>query len=389
MLAWKGLGGRSDGGKAEVTVEQIWGVVEENEKKRFAVRFVSDGGTGGRAEKSGRVDAVVALEETRDSTIATAPALSNTTAADSETADSETAQAISNWRAGTNTTTSQYFLRAVQGHSIATVTNDEALSPITLDEPGTIPETVVHGTFYASWPLILQSGGLKRMGRNCVHFATGPSVDEVLARGGGDRITMKAEAGTATETASEIEAANGDEGVPPNAHRSPPLNQVISGMRKDAQILIYIDLRECLEDIQTRKLDMAWYRSENGVVLTEGLVEESSADRDSAGEEELEKSGDVVEKKGRAGERDKERERIVPMRYVTKVVEWRRGLGVIWTREEGEVQVLPEELLGLGTPKGSGRGRGRGRGQRRGGGPTDRGRGGSTGRNTSSEAITP
>ncbi|RMZ79087.1 hypothetical protein DV738_g3446, partial [Chaetothyriales sp. CBS 135597] len=44
-----------------------------------------------------------------------------------------------------------------------------------------IPATIVHGTFYGAWDAILHSGGLKAMGRNHVHFSTGPPLDDVLA----------------------------------------------------------------------------------------------------------------------------------------------------------------------------------------------------------------
>ena len=43
-------------------------------------------------------------------------------------------------------------------------------------------------------------------------------------------------------------------------------NKVRSGMRSDAQILIYIDIRRSLE------AGMKWWRSENGVLLTEGIA---------------------------------------------------------------------------------------------------------------------
>jgi hypothetical protein len=56
-----------------------------------------------------------------------------------------------------------------------------------------------------------RTGGLRCMGRNQVHFATGPAVEDVLAG---------------------------------NAVAAP--GQVISGMRRDAQVLIYVDLEKAL-----------------------------------------------------------------------------------------------------------------------------------------------
>lgn len=64
-----------------------------------------------------------------------------------------------------------YLIRANQGHSIA-VDSEGLLEPITADTTK-LPEMVVHGTTHAAWPLILRSGGLKRMTRNHVHFASG------------------------------------------------------------------------------------------------------------------------------------------------------------------------------------------------------------------------
>lgn len=356
VLGWKGLRGGDGsattasaavaGSKSHVTVEEIWSVVEGNEKKRFAVKVVSSGNEEENGKTVGREDEKVADRETQDGMIATA-----------EAEESETAKAISTWRSDQNTTVSQYFIRAVQGHSIASVTNDEALSPITLDNPASIPSTVVHGTFYASWPLILASGGLKRMGRNCVHFATGPAIEEILPAGASRSVRAEGGNGNRDSDTNETVLAQ---------------NKVISGMRRDAQVLIYIDLRACLEDIKTKNLDMSWYRSENGVVLTEGLDENTAR----VNEEVAGGQGDILQdrerKNGKAAARQDKRDEIVPMRYVTRVVECRNGLGVIWTKEDGEIQRLPEDLLRIGTPKGrggggggakrgSGRGRGRGR----------------------------
>jgi len=112
---------------------------------------------------------------------------------------------------------SDWVIRANQGHSIA-VDSSALLVPITI-EAGNIPEIVVHGTYYAFYQQIVESGGLRRMTRNHIHFSTGLPDD-----------------------------ANG----------------VISGMRKDAQILVYVDIRKSLVD------GVKWWLSENGVVLTEG-----------------------------------------------------------------------------------------------------------------------
>ncbi|KUI59568.1 tRNA 2'-phosphotransferase 1 [Cytospora mali] len=111
-----------------------------------------------------------------------------------------------------------WLIRANQGHSIK-LESEALLKPITL-EVGNVPEVVVHGTYFAFWPRIVEAGGLRRMGRTHVHCSTGLPEDE---------------------------------------------QGVISGMRKDAEVLVYVDVRRSLEDGA-----MTWWVSDNGVVLTEG-----------------------------------------------------------------------------------------------------------------------
>lgn len=123
-----------------------------------------------------------------------------------------------------------YLIRANQGHSIK-LDNEGLLVPITA-EAGNIPETVVHGTDERAWNLILKGGGLRRMGRNHIHFASGlPAGFKTLD----------------SSSAAEKEAA-----------------PVISGMRKSSLILIYIDIHAALA------AGIKFFLSENGVILTEG-----------------------------------------------------------------------------------------------------------------------
>ncbi|KIW06180.1 uncharacterized protein PV09_02663 [Verruconis gallopava] len=126
---------------------------------------------------------------------------------------------------------SQWLIRANQGHSIK-VDEEGLMEPITLD--GEIPSIVVHGTTSKAWPLILSSGGLKKMSRNHIHFAAGLP------------------AGFASVTAAQ-EAGN-------NANKEP----VISGMRNSSNILIYIDIAKAL------KSGIKFWKSANGVILSEG-----------------------------------------------------------------------------------------------------------------------
>ncbi|KAI9684217.1 MAG: hypothetical protein M1829_003487 [Trizodia sp. TS-e1964] len=110
-----------------------------------------------------------------------------------------------------------YLIRANQGHSLTHITSANLLTPLTL---ATLPPTILHGTFSAFWPAILTSGGLSRLGRNHIHFSTGL----------------------------------------PGSSAS-----VISGMRSDADILIYVDGRKALASGT-----LAFWLSANNVVLTEG-----------------------------------------------------------------------------------------------------------------------
>jgi 2'-phosphotransferase len=182
---------------------------------------------------------------------------------------------------------SHWLVRANQGHTMASVASAAGLhAPVTL-EAGNVPEVVVHGTYFCFWPAIVASGGLSRMGRNQVHFASG---------------------------------------LPGSAAG------VVSGMRKDAELLVYVDVRRSLEDGA-----LAWWVSENGVVLTEG---------DADG--------------------------VVPLRYFSEVVGRTMDVGTLW-RDGERVADLPAGIKGkipFGKgPQGRGRGGGgRGRGSGRGGG---------------------
>ncbi|KAF2738757.1 hypothetical protein EJ04DRAFT_509329 [Polyplosphaeria fusca] len=125
-----------------------------------------------------------------------------------------------------------YLIRANQGHSIK-VDAEGLLVPITR-EAGNVPECCVHGTDEAAWRLIVKSGGLRRMGRNHIHFAAG------LPKG----------------FTSVVDGAEEEE-----EKEQPP---VISGMRKSSTVLVYVDVDAALE------AGIKFFVSENGVVLSEG-----------------------------------------------------------------------------------------------------------------------
>ena len=125
-----------------------------------------------------------------------------------------------------------YLIRANQGHSIK-VDTDGLLTPITR-EAGNVPATVVHGTDERAWALILKGGGLRRMTRNHIHFASGlPAGFKLLE-----------------STAGVVDAADAA--------------PVISGMRMSSTVLIYVDINAALDK------GIPFFVSENGVILTEG-----------------------------------------------------------------------------------------------------------------------
>ncbi|KAH7511643.1 hypothetical protein JRO89_XSUnG0185200 [Xanthoceras sorbifolium] len=109
----------------------------------------------------------------------------------------------------------ELLIRANQGHTITAVETESLLKPILSAEEVTV---CVHGTYKKYLESILESG-LKRMKRLHVHFSRGLPTD----------------------------------------------GEVISGMRQDVNILIFLDVRKALED------GMKLYISENKVILTEGF----------------------------------------------------------------------------------------------------------------------
>lgn len=124
-----------------------------------------------------------------------------------------------------------YKIRANQGHSLK-LESDGLLTPITAENR---PATCVHGTTHAAWPRILASGGLKAMGRNHIHFASGlPAGFSSI---------------TSTNAADAVAAP------------------VISGMRNSSTVLVFVDVAMAME------AGIKFWRSDNGVILSEGSSE--------------------------------------------------------------------------------------------------------------------
>jgi RNA:NAD 2'-phosphotransferase (TPT1/KptA family) len=112
----------------------------------------------------------------------------------------------------------ELYIRASQGHSIEKVKADIFMTQLNITNINEYP-IIVHGTYKKVLDLILESGGLCRMDRNHIHFATG----------------------------------------------LPDKKEVISGMRTNCDVLIYIDLENALKD------GIPFYKSENGVILSPGI----------------------------------------------------------------------------------------------------------------------
>lgn len=147
--------------------------------------------------------------------------------------DAATATAIANVTEPASSKPQDYLIRANQGHSVA-IASQDLLSPLT---EANIPETVVHGTTHGAWLLIAATGGLKRMDRVHIHFASGLPAGLRPVRESSDDQT------TATTAAAA---------------------PVISGMRNSSTVLVYLDVRKAMA------AGIAFWTSENGVILSEG-----------------------------------------------------------------------------------------------------------------------
>ncbi len=231
-----------------------------------------------------------------------------------------------------------WLIRANQGHSIR-LAPEGLHAPVTRGA-GNVPAVAVHGTYFAFWDAIVAAGGLRRMGRTHVHFGTGLPPEEedtsAAAAGGGGGAGREVEVGEEEEEDGE---PTGREG-----------RGVISGMRADAELLIFVDVEKSLRDGvgEGGGRGLKWWLSANDVLLTEG---------DADG--------------------------VVPLKYFREVRGRRQGVGVLW--KDGEkVADLPDGVVkrvpygktasgGGGSRRGGGGGVDGGKGR---GGRGGRGKGG-------------
>ncbi|MCJ1264376.1 hypothetical protein MMC22_004247 [Lobaria immixta] len=169
-----------------------------------------------------------------------------------------------------------YLIRATQGHSIA-IASENLLTPI-LASDADCPDQVVHGTYEAAWKLILKTDGLRPMSRRHVHFALGApegvqSAKQSGKESNGSDVVIDND-GTAVEVAPLVSAlsslsvttpAAASEAANPPPAEADGTEKIISGMRASATVLIWVDVKRSLTAGA-----LQWWRSANGVVLTEG-----------------------------------------------------------------------------------------------------------------------
>lgn len=378
ILSWRGLAKF----QPKVELGEVVRCVREDGKGRFGLWYVGKSGQGGGAGGAEVVEETDAQTKTGRE-------------AEAET-ETQTTLALRTFDTAADLEPANYKIRANQGHSIKGVSEEGLLIPVTLpsgqDQDSTsesttesaaaLPNTVVHGTFYAAYEAILAEGLLKPMSRNHVHFSTGPDVE--VARGDNSDNTT---------TAAVTAAADAAAGAPPDPGakrgKGSKLAQLMSaakvrsGMRPDAEVLIYIDIEKALGR------GMKWWRSENGVLLSEGLPVLSSSS--SHGETGVAVAGDGVgqgsegtddpnatEKKDKSKQRQTQQPPTsgISTEFWLEVVEVSEGMGTLW-KDGKVVQDLPQRLKGRALPMGKGRrggGRGGGSGGGRGRGRGDRGR---------------
>ena len=111
-------------------------------------------------------------------------------------------------------------IKANQGHTIKL--SDQALKILSIEEINNNFPHIVHGTYYKSLELIMKRG-LNKMARTHVHFTASDKIDG---------------------------------------------QNVVSGYRKDCEILIYLDIKKITEAIQNN--DLVFQISENNVILCAG-----------------------------------------------------------------------------------------------------------------------
>ncbi len=184
-----------------------------------------------------------------------------------------------------------FLIRAAQGHSLAIEQETGLYTPLT---PETAPPAVVHGTYRKAWPLILRSGGLKRMGRTHIHFAPAELPPAAAAAAAAYSNNDNNSSSSSSSSSGSVDDAarppppppppppllppaptQPDQAGQPRSSSSNPSGKsaapadkavVVSGMRASAEISVYVDVRAAMR----RAPAVRWWRAGNGVVLTAG-----------------------------------------------------------------------------------------------------------------------
>ena len=99
------------------------------------------------------------------------------------------------------------------------------------------------------------------MGRTHIHFAMGVPEVGRPAKVGGDIGKVEASNSETLQTSEADTAEISPAPIPDDAS----MPAVISGMRRAANVLIWVDVRRSMEEA-----GLKWWRSANGVILTEG-----------------------------------------------------------------------------------------------------------------------
>ena len=160
----------------------------------------------------------------------------------------------------------QYLIRATQGHSLP-IASAALLTPILTTDPD-FPEEVVHGTFPNALKLILKSGGLSKMQRQHVHFTKAlPLVSNAKSSASVPVVqASKSDPSGQAHVSASIEADHDPKSTEITLDEGKAEEEkVISGMRRDASVLIWVDVRRSILDG-----GLKWWRSTNRVILTEG-----------------------------------------------------------------------------------------------------------------------
>ncbi|MCJ1307328.1 hypothetical protein MMC25_000974 [Agyrium rufum] len=264
----------------KLTFAELRTLVSTNDKQRFQLLYIgSDASTASINPSPSASESTSKSEPISPSDLPPQPSvpdLDQKSDANSDPQPNRAGQSVPAPIEEEDTDASHYLIRASQGHSLA-IESSGLLTPFDPDDPS-CPTEVVHGTFTPRWQLICKSGGLSRMGRTHVHFTIreeGKDASESGKSGGSGEKKDSAEAGRTEDAATEVgnREENGadevkevlDVEVKVNGMGKTEKEKVVSGLRTGANVLVWVDLKR-----SAKEGGLKWWKSANGVVLTEG-----------------------------------------------------------------------------------------------------------------------